>query len=249
VAASADRFEELIEAVPAVIYEAGRGIEGEWTYVSPQIRKLIGDSPEAWMADPDLYARRIHPADRKAVFETEDDEFAIASRENATVVAEYRMLHADGHLVWVRDEATLVNADSDSPFWRGLLIDITIERTARTELTETFQRHQADRLAATSPAGPGSVDVFRITCRDCDEIRASESPRPCPACGGASVVAESMDGMSRQLDVARSSVEDLLDGVHRHLELLGIGLRGDTGLQTGSRRVLMPLHQELDESA
>jgi hypothetical protein len=217
--------------------------------VSPQIRKFIGDSPEDWMASPDFYARRIHPEDRKEVFETEDDEFAIASREDATVVAEYRMLHADGHLVWVRDEATLVDADSDNPFWRGLLIDITVERTARVELTETYQRHQADRLAAVSPAGPGSIDVFRINCRDCGEVRASEGPRSCPACGGANVVAESMDGMARQLGVARSNVEDLLEGVRRHLELLGISLRGDTGLQTGSRRVLMPLHQELHESA
>jgi hypothetical protein len=57
-----------------------------------------------------------------------------------------------------------------------------------------------------------------------------------------------MDGFARQLGVARANVEDLLDGVRCHLELLGISLRGDTGLQTGSRRILMPLHQELAES-
>ena len=91
--------------MPAVIYEAEPGIHGVWHYVSPQIKKLIGDSPEDWMSSPDFYARRIHPADRKAVFETEENEFDIALREDgATVVAEYRMLHADGHLVWVRDE-------------------------------------------------------------------------------------------------------------------------------------------------
>jgi PAS fold len=220
-----------------------------WTYVSPQITRLIGDSPEDWMADPELYARRIHPADRDAVFDTEADELAIATRENAvTVVAEYRMLRANGDLIWVRDESNLVNAGSDSPFWRGLLVDITVERTARVSLTETYQRHEADRLATTSPVGPGSIDVFRITCTDCGAVRASEHPKPCPACEGTNVVAESMDGLARQLGVARANVEDLLEGVRRHLELLGISLRGDTGLQSGSRRVLMPLHQELDEA-
>ncbi len=246
---SADAFGELIEAVPAVIYEAEPGIDGVWHYVSPQIERLIGDSPDAWMADPGQYRRRIHPADRKAVFETEESEFDIARREHATTVAEYRMLHADGHLVWVRDEARLVDAGAERPFWRGILVDITVERTARVELTETFQRHQADRLPPARPAGPGSVDVFRITCRDCSEVRASESPRTCPACGGTDVLAESMDSFVRQLSVAQSNVEDLLDGVHRHLELLGISLRGDTGLTTGSRRVLMPLHQELEEAS
>ncbi len=248
-ARSTDRFGELIEAVPAVIYEAETGLDGRWRYVSPQIEWLIGDRPADWIADPNLYTRRIHPADREAVFDTEDDEVEIARREHATCVTEYRMLHSDGHLVWVRDEATLVDAGSSTPFWRGILVDITVERTARSELTETYQRHRSDRLTPAISGAPGSIDVFRISCRDCGAVRASEAPHTCPSCESRDIQAESMDGLTRQLTTARSNVEDLLDGVHRHLELLGISLHGDTGLAAGRRRVITPLRDELDETA
>ena len=245
---STDRFGELIAAVPAVIYEAETGVDARWRYVSPQIERLVGDRPEDWIADPNLYTRRIHPADRKAVFDTEDDEVAIARREKVTCVTEYRMLHADGHLVWVRDEATLVDASSDTPFWRGILVDITVERTARSELTDTYNRHRSDRLAPAVPADI-RVDVFRVSCADCDSVRGSEAPHACPSCGSTNVQAESMDGLIRQLSAARSNVEDLLDGVHRHLEMLGISVHGDAGLNSGSRRILTPLRDELDETA
>lgn len=235
--------------MPVVIYEAEPGLDGRWHYVSPQIETLIGDPPAAWIADPNLYTRRIHPADREAVFHAEDDEFEVAIRESATCVSEYRMLHADGHLVWVRDEARLVDSAEGEPFWRGILVDITVERAARNELNETYQRHRADRLIGAPASAAGSIDVFRITCRDCREVRASESPHLCPACGAGNVHAESMDGLTRQLSVARSNVEDLLDGVHRHLELLGISLHGEPGLFGGRKRVLTPLRAAPDETA
>ncbi len=58
-----------------------------------------------------------------------------------------------------------------------------------------------------------------------------------------------MDGLIRQLRTARSNVEDLLDGVHRHLDVLGITLQGDAGLNAGRRRIVTPLRDELDETA
>jgi PAS domain S-box-containing protein len=242
---STDRFGELIAAVPAVIYEAEVGLDARWHYVSPQIEALLGDSPEDWIADPNLYTRRIHPADRDAVFQTEGEEAEIAQREQAATVSEYRMLHADDHLVWVRDEARLVENDGGTLYWRGSLVDITIERTARNELEDTYQRHRSDRLAA--PQSPAAIDVFRITCRDCGAVHAAESPQKCPACGGANVVGESMEGLTRQLTATRSSIEDLLDGIHRHLEFLGISLYADATPGPGGRRILVPLHRDSGE--
>lgn len=124
-ARTGERFRELIEAVPAAIYEAEPGLDARWHYVSPQLEGLLGDAPEEWMADPTRYTRRLHPDDREAVFHVEDREFEIARGEGATCVSEYRMLHRDGRVIWVRDEARLMGADSGAPFWRGVLVDIT----------------------------------------------------------------------------------------------------------------------------
>ncbi|MDX6638096.1 MAG: hypothetical protein QOJ01_1607 [Solirubrobacterales bacterium] len=240
-AESAARLGALIEAAPAVIYEAETGLDARWRYISPQLHGLIGDSPEAWLADPTAYTRRIHPADRDVMGHVEEDQLEIARREKATCVSEYRMLHREGHLVWVRDEAQLVDNGTEPPFWRGILVDITLERTARNDLTETYHRHRSDRLARGQFTVETSVDVFRVSCRDCQAVRASETPGACPACGSENVDIESMQSLARELVAAQSNVEDLLEGVHRHLEILGISLREGSRVGPDGRRVVASL--------
>src|SRR5207249_5200956 len=36
-------------------------------YVSPQIEPLLGYAPDEWLADPELFAKRLHPDDRERV--------------------------------------------------------------------------------------------------------------------------------------------------------------------------------------
>jgi PAS domain S-box-containing protein len=118
---------ELVEAIPAVIYEAEPGREGRWRYVSAHIQTLLGYSPEEWAADPLLYLNSLHPDDRDAVVKIEGREIEAARGGDVTAVSEYRMLAKDGGVVWVRDEAKLAGEEAD-PVWQGLLIDITAER-------------------------------------------------------------------------------------------------------------------------
>jgi PAS domain S-box-containing protein len=118
---------ELVESVPAVIYEAEPGVDGVWRYVSPHIQALVGHSPEEWTADPAVYLECLHPDDREAVLEVENRELEAARAGDVTAVTEYRMVHRDGHVVWVRDEARLVGEDDDV-VWRGMLVDVTAER-------------------------------------------------------------------------------------------------------------------------
>jgi PAS domain S-box-containing protein len=61
------RYRTLVERLPVVTYSAELGPTGRWIYVSPQIEVMTGYSPEEWMADPELWYRRLHPADRDHV--------------------------------------------------------------------------------------------------------------------------------------------------------------------------------------
>jgi len=226
-ARTGERFKELIEAVPAVIYEAEPGLDAPWHYVSPQLEWLLGDAPEEWVSDSTRYTRRLHPEDREAVFHVEDREFEIARGEGAICVSEYRMLHRDGRVVWIRDEARLMGSDSSAPFWRGVLLDITPERAARHALAETYQRfrdeHERERQAPASRTS----DVFRITCSSCGAVHAAErAAETCAACGSEAVRADSMAALEHQLQSVRGDLDDLLDGIHRHLEMLGASLHG-----------------------
>jgi diguanylate cyclase (GGDEF)-like protein/PAS domain S-box-containing protein len=125
-AAAEQRYRSLVDRMPAVVYEAEVGEAGRWLFVSPQIEDLLGYSPEEWRADPTLWSARIHRADRDSVLRNE--------AEQTTGIEEYRLLHRDGHPVWVRDEATIERRPDGAPYWRGLLIDITDRKAAEDQL-------------------------------------------------------------------------------------------------------------------
>lgn len=107
---------------------------------------------------------------------------------------------------------------------------------AGAALADAYQRHSGEAEAGVGePQGPAG-DVFRLTCSSCGAVAAARSARPCAECGGSAVRAESMDAITRQLETARADIEGLLDGIHRHLEMLGTSLHGaDAGT---SRRVV-----------
>jgi PAS domain S-box-containing protein len=136
------RYRELIEWLPATIYEADFGVDGEWYYVSSNVESLLGYTPEEIISNRNLFYDRLHPDDRTEVMELERTEAEMA-RGDLTVVSEYRMLHRDGRVVWVRDESRMVSrADGGSPYWRGVLIDITEQRLAQQALAESHDRYR-----------------------------------------------------------------------------------------------------------
>ena len=102
-------YPELLEQVPAIVYVADPGDDGLWHYVSPQIRAILGYSPDEWLANPRLWSERLHPDDRQRVIKMEIDH--VGGKPNDGAV-EYRMLDRKGDLVWIRDDAVLVQ-DSD----------------------------------------------------------------------------------------------------------------------------------------
>lgn len=160
-----ERFRELVEWIPAVVYEAETGGEGRFLYVSPQIEKLLGYSAEEWLADPHLWANSLHPDDRAWVVKLEGQQAADLDPASAKMIGgEYRMVHRDGHTVQVRDFARLI-AGENRRYWRGMLIDLSSEQTAELSLREAHERyrHIVDGLPAAvyrAEVGIGGRWVF-----------------------------------------------------------------------------------------
>jgi diguanylate cyclase (GGDEF)-like protein/PAS domain S-box-containing protein len=135
------RYRTLVERLPVVTYSAELGPSGRWTYVSPQIEDMTGYTAEEWMADPELWFRRLHPSDREEVVRAE----AIVERDGGRLEIEYRLLARSGDIVWVRDEATSTpGRDGVSGFVEGVLVDITEQRRAAESL-----RYHADHDVLT----------------------------------------------------------------------------------------------------
>jgi PAS domain S-box-containing protein len=139
-----ERFRQIVEHTPVISYqEAPRlGVYAPDTpllYVSPQIEEILGHPLERW-AEPGFWASVIHPADAPVVQEDAERAFAAGDAYRS----EYRMIAADGQVVWFHDEAQLIrDIDGNPVSWQGVLVDITQRREAETEL-----EHAQDRLQA-----------------------------------------------------------------------------------------------------
>ena len=125
------KYRALVEQIPAVPYSDGIDPLSTSLYISPRVKDLVGYTPEEWQSNPANWVNHLHPEDRDAV---------IAERERSHELAEpfameYRVIHRDGHVVWVRDEAVVMRAeDGVPPFWQGLVVDITEPKRLEEQL-------------------------------------------------------------------------------------------------------------------
>jgi diguanylate cyclase (GGDEF)-like protein/PAS domain S-box-containing protein len=127
------RYRALVERVPAVVYIQEIGSPDSAMYMSPQMETLTGYSPEE-CKDPDLRWRMVHPDDRERM--QSEDERAVEPGEVSTT--EYRVVHRDGRVVWVRNEAVMVEEANGLRYWQGFMIDITERKRIEEQL-----KHQA----------------------------------------------------------------------------------------------------------
>lgn len=152
---SEQRYRLLVEMLPGVVYRNEIDAEDpkmtRCVYMSPRIVDLLGYTPEAWIADPDLWLRVVHPADRERVLATND-----AADATGAATFEYRAIGKDGDIVWIHDEGVLVPGDDDHPgYWQGVMIDITAQRAADAGIHEL-----AESLRSVFAAAPVAILVM-----------------------------------------------------------------------------------------
>jgi PAS domain S-box-containing protein len=138
------RFRALVENMPAVTYtwdprEPAGTIPPP--YVSPQVEAILGFSAERWGADPKLWIEQIHPEDRARVLEASDR----ADRSGEPFRIEYRHVKPDGSVIWVREEAIVVERDAAGhpSLVQGLMVDVTERKSAEERLSEAEERYRS----------------------------------------------------------------------------------------------------------
>lgn len=146
------RFRSLVEQLPAITYLRSVGEEPRPLYVSPVVEHILGTPASAWLADPGLWAGRIHELDRA-------DALAALGRHQQTrapLDIVYRMHHADGSIRWLRDRAVIVDRADGTPVQHGVATDVTADRETAVELDRRDQIVAA--LMAASPVVISAVD-------------------------------------------------------------------------------------------
>jgi PAS domain S-box-containing protein len=131
-------FHHLLGSMPGVAYIEAETLTGTTAYMSPRIEELTGHPPERFLGSREFWFSLVHADDRDHVEAAEE-----AANAASSYLEEYRMVAADGRVVWVRDEAVHVPATEGRPaHWIGLLVDITREKEAETRAAEVEQRYR-----------------------------------------------------------------------------------------------------------
>ncbi len=129
--ASERRYRNLVESVPAIVYEANAQPPYSPIYVSPNIESL-GYQLADWYNATDLWLNLIHPDDRERVAQATEE----AKRLQHETDYEYRVITSNGAERWIHDRGRFVfDADSHPVRWQGVLVDITEQKLAEEKLS------------------------------------------------------------------------------------------------------------------
>jgi diguanylate cyclase (GGDEF)-like protein/PAS domain S-box-containing protein len=129
------KYRSLVEQIPTVIYMDDVDETNSALYRSPFIREMLGYTPEELVSGSVSWQDLLHAEDRELVLA----ENARTNKSGKPFKIEYRLIHRDGRVVWVRDEAMLIRDDAGEPlYWQGVFIDITERKELEAQLV-----HQA----------------------------------------------------------------------------------------------------------
>src|SRR5713226_7109907 len=132
---SEHRFRDLVNSVEGIVWEADVP-SFQYLFVSKQAERVLGYPVERWLSEPTFWQDHVHPEDR---------EWALQFCQSATAEKrdhdfEYRMIAADGSVVWLHDRVTVVVEGDRVTRARGVMVDLTNRKQAE----ERLRQAQAD---------------------------------------------------------------------------------------------------------
>jgi PAS domain S-box-containing protein len=134
---------DLVEDLDVVVWEADTEMR-RFTYVSRRAEEMLGYPLERWVEEPGFWESLVHPDDRDATVRRAREAAALG----AGYEMEYRLVAADGHIVWVHD---FVSPKTGAPpLLRGVMANISRQREADEEREQALARLLEERTLLRS---------------------------------------------------------------------------------------------------
>lgn len=171
---SESQYRSFLENISTVTYINDISQEALTTYVSPQVKSILGYSSADFLANQTLWTELIFAEDRDVVAA----ENRRTSETGNPFIMEYRLTAKDGSLVWVRDEATLIRDDDGLPqYWLGVWTNITerknAEKTQDNAVEALIRRtNQLQTASEVSSAATSILDLNELLPKVVELIRS-----------------------------------------------------------------------------
>jgi two-component system, sensor histidine kinase and response regulator len=117
---SEQSFRQLVESVQAILWRRDM-TTSQFTFVSQEAETLLGYPAQQWLDNPAFLEDHIHPNDRASAA----SRSATAIAENKSASNEYRVVAADGRIIWLKSVVRSVFLQEQAPELVGVMMDIT----------------------------------------------------------------------------------------------------------------------------
>lgn len=126
---SREKYHSLVNAIEGIIWEFDVATM-KFTFVSEQAERLLGYPADRWVKEPDFWKDHLHPEDREWA-----RSFCKAqAKQLHPYQFEYRMVAAEGHIVWLRDYVTVVADNSRPVKLQGVMVDVTERKSQEQKI-------------------------------------------------------------------------------------------------------------------
>lgn len=132
------QFETLLHSLDSIIWEFDLKTEC-FTYISPQVERILGYPRHRWLTEPRFWLNHLHADDREHAW-----NYCLQyTQKLQNHQLEYRMLTADGRIVWMQEIVTVVVEDNQAVKLRGLMLDISDRKQVEQQLQQSEATKQA----------------------------------------------------------------------------------------------------------
>ncbi|MEO5953813.1 MAG: PAS domain S-box protein, partial [Chloroflexia bacterium] len=143
-----ESYRDMVDAMGGIIWELDANTL-RYIFVSRGAERLLGYPAEQWIDEPEFWLDHVHPEDRERALKTRIEAIRNAQAHDS----EYRMIAADGSVIWFREVVT-VKAENDIAV---KLHGMQAEKSQRTKELESLKEKEEQYRAIFEATSEGLV--------------------------------------------------------------------------------------------